>query len=160
VTPVRNNEIDPRAASAFMASIAARQRVTSDQSRQLAGALIRCMDSRDVNGADAVLARLRGRDLDAVTAWVWRIEADRAARRRVYQASAAWQSDHAEEWWWPVLGEVIGVLAEAVGRPHGTGAAQRCLWRHGELPCLACLASDGDGERTREAAPAEAPHAA
>jgi hypothetical protein len=112
MTAPGGNEIDPRAAAAYMASFAARQGIPSSRARQYAAALVRCMDSCDVTGADAILTRLRGRDLDAVADWVWRIEADRAARRRVYRASPAWRSDR-DEAWRPVLGEVIAVLAEA-----------------------------------------------
>jgi hypothetical protein len=50
------------------------------------------MDQRDQAGADAILARHAG-DADAVAAWVWRIEAERAALRRVWRASPGWRSD-------------------------------------------------------------------
>jgi hypothetical protein len=150
VTRPVSSEIDPRAANSFMASFAARQGTTSGRARHLAAALIRCMDSRDVTGADALITRVsRGPDLDAVMAWVWRIEADRAARRRVYRASAAWRSGRrptarrrlaAESG--VLLLEVVAVLGSAMHEPAppetpgplcGTYAAFRRHEDHGEL---------------------------
>lgn len=76
--------------------------------RRTAAALIRCMDTRDQAGADAILGRLRGRELDAVAAWVWRIEAERA-----YMASLAkWRAGHRTD-----LAEVIAVLDRMLSEP-------------------------------------------
>jgi hypothetical protein len=159
-----SNEISPVAVAALMARHgSSRASLGPAAARRAAAALIRCMDRRDTAGADAFMARLsRGRDLDAVMVWVWWIEADRVARRRVYQASPAW---HLEREVPEQLHAVPAVPALAVrrrGRPvgartaagrvqsHGTRAAWRRHRYHGELQCPVCLT--GDGERARKAA--------
>lgn len=137
--------------------------------RRTAATLIRCMDSRDQRGAEAIITRLARsgngmRDVDAVMALVWLIEADRAAQRRVYRASPAWRAERR-----PVgvlrsaaeadallaaLVTVLGDAARAAGwlyepaDPHradcGTYAAFRHHEDHGEPVDADCAAAARD----------------
>jgi hypothetical protein len=120
--PEGSNEISPAAASALMASFTRRHGISPPRARQLAASLIRCMDSRDTAGADALIARAaRGgiRDLDAVVAWVWRLESARARWRAYDAAAAAWRAAHRATLAARLrpLREVIAVLAVAMAEP-------------------------------------------
>ena len=104
----------------------------NDRARQMAAALIRCMDFRDTPAAEALTARLWREDrrlFDAAMGEVWRIEAARAAQMRKRRRKA--------------------------GRPRGSGELRPCgteaaYDRHlywGEVPCGACV----EAERGRKA---------
>ena len=127
------------------------------RARHTAARLIRFMDTRDQVAAEALAGRLAGTDLDAVTGWVWRIEAEREARRRVYQASPGWRLDRRPAGVLRLAAEVDAQLAGVVaavaedmagdllryepGRrpvPCGSYTAFRRHEERGELIDLAC----------------------
>jgi hypothetical protein len=126
--------------------------------RRTAAALIRCMDSGDLEGAEAILARAGDGDLDGVTEQVWRLEAARAAAARAWRASPAWRSDRRPVGVLRLAAEVDTLLAAAVAavagcageagwlgepaedrvQPCGTYAAFRHHEDHGELIDIDC----------------------
>ena len=69
-----------------------RETRAAQRARRAAATLIRCIDLGDQAAAEAAAARIAtAPDGDAMLAWVWRIEAERAAHRRVYRASPGWR---------------------------------------------------------------------
>jgi hypothetical protein len=120
--------------------------------RRAAAALIRFMDMRDAAGAEAAAARL-GPDTDAVTAWVWRLEAERAAVRRAWRASPAWRLERRPAGALRVAAEPRELLAGLVG------VLSRDVEANGWLPrpeaSRAAWREDGRRRRARQRAAGE-----
>jgi hypothetical protein len=97
--------------------------------RRTAALLIRCMDSGDQRGAEAIVTRLAAFDagtLDAVLGQVWRIEADRAARQRAWRASPAWRAERRPVGVLRLAAEVDVLLAAVVAAV--AGCAEDAGW--------------------------------